>query len=62
MRLNGVAIGEPTTQCHRGFDYVRLNHLRAQPRQFIDGLGWVAMMAEHGSSTIDGNQTTVTTV
>ena len=37
-----------------------LNHLRAQLRQFIEGLGWVAVMAENGSFAIDANQTTVT--
>ena len=36
-----------------------LNHLRAQLRQFIEGLGWIAVMAEHGSFAIDANQTTV---
>ena len=36
-----------------------LNHLRSQLRQFIGGLGWRAVMAEHGSFPIDANQTTV---
>ena len=36
-----------------------LNHLRSQLRRFIEGLGWIAVMAEHGSFAIDANQTTV---
>ena len=36
-----------------------LSDLRARLRQFIEGLGWVAVMAEHGSFAIDASQTTV---
>ena len=36
-----------------------LNHLRSQLRRFIEGLGWIAVMAEHGSFAIDANQTAV---
>ena len=36
-----------------------LSVLRAQLRRFIEGLGWIAVMAEHGSFAIDANQTTV---
>ena len=36
-----------------------LNHLRSQLRRFIEGVGWIAVMAEHGSFAIDANQTTV---
>ena len=36
-----------------------LSDLRSQLRQFIEGLGWIAVMAEHGSFAIDVNQTTV---
>ncbi|MCY4372114.1 MAG: DUF4062 domain-containing protein [bacterium] len=36
-----------------------LNHLRSQLRRFIESLGWIAVMAEHGSFAIDVNQTTV---
>ena len=37
-----------------------LSYLRAQLHQFIEGLGWSAVMAEHGRFAIDANQTTVT--
>ncbi len=37
-----------------------LSVLRAQIRQFIEGLGWIAVMAENGSFAIDASQTTVT--
>lgn len=37
-----------------------LSDLRAEIRQFIEGLGWEAVMAENGSFAIDANQTTVT--
>ena len=36
-----------------------LSELRVQLRQFIDGLGWRAVMSEHDSFPIDANQTTV---
>ena len=36
-----------------------LSELRVQLRQFIDGLGWRAVMSEHDSFPIDPNQTTV---
>ena len=36
-----------------------LSELRAQLRQFIEGLGWRAVMSEHDSFPIDANQTTV---
>ena len=36
-----------------------LGYLRAQLHQFMEGLGWSAVMAEHGSFAVDANQTTV---
>ena len=36
-----------------------LNELRAQLRQFVEGLGWRAVMSEHDSFPIDPDQTTV---
>ena len=36
-----------------------LSELRAQLRQFVEGLGWRAVMSEHNSFPIDANQTTV---
>ena len=36
-----------------------LGALRARLREFIEGLGWRAVMAEHGSFSIDAGQTTV---
>ena len=36
-----------------------LSELRAQLRQFLEGLGWGAVMSEHDSFPIDANQTTV---
>ena len=36
-----------------------LSELRAQLRQFVEGLGWHAVMSEHDSFPIDANQTTV---
>ena len=36
-----------------------LSDLRAQLRQFVEGLGWRAVMSEHDSFPIDANQTTV---
>ena len=36
-----------------------LSELRAQLRQFVDGLGWRAVMSEHDSFPIDPDQTTV---
>ena len=36
-----------------------LGELRAQLRQFLEGLGWRAVMSEHDSFPIDANQTTV---
>lgn len=36
-----------------------LSHLREHLRQFIEELGWTAVMAEHGSFAIDANQTTI---
>ena len=36
-----------------------LGDLRAQLRQFVEGLGWRAAMSEHDSFPIDANETTV---
>ncbi len=36
-----------------------LSELRAQLRQFVEGLGWRAVMSEHNSFPIDPDQTTV---
>ncbi len=36
-----------------------LGDLRAQLRQFVEGLGWRAVMSEHDSFPIDANETTV---
>ena len=36
-----------------------LSELRAQLRQFVEELGWRAVMSEHDSFPIDANQTTV---
>ena len=36
-----------------------LGDLRAQIREFIEGLGWRAVMSEHDSFAIDANETTV---
>ena len=36
-----------------------LGELRAQLRQFVEGLGWRAVMSEHDSFPIDANRTTV---
>ena len=36
-----------------------LSHLRARLRELIEGLGWRAVMAEHGSFPIDAAETTV---
>ena len=36
-----------------------LSELRAQLRQFVEGLGWRAVMSEHDSFPIDANRTTV---
>ncbi len=36
-----------------------LSELRAQLRQFVEGLGWRAVMSEHDSFPIDPDQTTV---
>ena len=36
-----------------------LSDLRAQLRQFVEGLGWRAVMSEHDSFPIDANETTV---
>ena len=37
-----------------------LSILRAQIRQFVEGLGWIAVMAENGSFAIDTHETIVT--
>ena len=36
-----------------------LSELRAQLRQFVEGIGWRPVMSEHDSFPIDANQTTV---
>lgn len=36
-----------------------LSDLRGQLRGFIEGLGWRAVMAEHGSFSVDATETTV---
>ena len=36
-----------------------LSHLRRRLHEFIEGLGWRAVMAEHGSFSVDATQTTV---
>lgn len=36
-----------------------LSHLRGRLREFIEGLGWKAVMAEHGSFSVDATETTV---
>lgn len=35
-----------------------LSHLRGRLREFIEGLGWRAVMAERGSFSVDANETT----
>ena len=36
-----------------------LSHLRGRLREFVEGLGWKAVMAEHGSFSVDATETTV---
>ena len=36
-----------------------LSHLRARLRQFIEGFGWKAVMAEHDSFSVEASETTV---